>query len=315
MTKPITIDPNSRILITGGTGLVGRALSNALANEGFANVVSLGSRDCDLRDSAAVSQLMSINAPEYVFHLAARVHGIGGNTRYKSDILVDNVLINTNVVEHSRRVGVKKIVAMGSGCVYPELKGHEELFENQVWNGPPHPSEDSYAHSKRLMLAQLNAASEQYGLSSAFVISGNLFGPHDSFNIEEGHVIPSLVAKFHTAKQNGTSVSVWGSGVAIRDFTYSDDTARALISILRNLEGAVNMGSGMRHPIRDIVDTLHALTGVPVKWDANKPDGQLVRYYNLDRLMSTGFAASVGLAEGIRSTYQWYEQNWTTARK
>jgi GDP-L-fucose synthase len=315
MSTKITIDPASRILITGGTGLVGRALSRALAEEGLVNLVSVGSRDCDLRDSGAVSRLMANAAPDYVFHLAARVHGIGGNTRYKSDILVDNVLINTNVVEYARRAGVKKIVAMGSGCVYPELKGQEELFENQVWIGPPHPSEDSYAHSKRRMLAQLDAAKEQYGLSSAFVISGNLYGPHDSFNIEEGHVIPSLVAKFHAAKRNGTSVKVWGSGVAIRDFTYADDTARALVSILRNVEGAVNMGSGMRHPIRDIVDTLHALTGVPIEWDATKPDGQLVRFYNLDRLKSTGFVARVELSDGIRSTYEWYDQNWESARK
>lgn len=315
MNNPIDIDMSLRVLITGGTGLVGRALSRALADEGFDNVVSVGSRDCDLRDSVAVSKLMSQSNPDYVFHLAARVHGIGGNTRYKSDILFDNVLINTNVVEYSRRAGVKKIVAMGSGCVYPELKGQEELFENQVWIGPPHSSEDSYAHSKRLMLAQLDAAKEQYGLSSAFVISGNLYGLHDSFNVEEGHVIPSLVAKFHAAKRNGTPVRIWGSGVAIRDFTYADDTARALVAILRNLEGAVNMGSGMRHPIRDIVDTLHALTGVPIEWDATKPDGQLVRFYNLDRLMSTGFAARVALSDGIRSTYEWYERNWEVARK
>jgi GDP-L-fucose synthase len=253
--------------------------------------------------------------PDYVFHMAARVHGLGGNTLYKSDILVDNVLINTNVVEFARRTGVKKIVAMGSGCVYPELKGQQELFEDQVWLGPPHPSEDSYAHSKRLMLAQLHAAHEQYGLSFAFVISGNLYGPHDSFNVEEGHVIPSLVAKFHAARKNCTAVNVWGSGVAIRDFTYADDTARALIAILRNIEGPVNMGSGQRHPIRDIVDTLQSLTGVPVVWDSYKPDGQLVRYYNLERLASTGFVAKTALAEGIRQTYQWYEENASTARK
>jgi len=315
MNKPITIDPAARILITGGTGLVGRALSHALGDDGFSNIISVGSRDCDLRDSGAVSQLMTQVAPDYVFHLAARVHGIGGNTRYKSDILVDNVLINTNVVEHARRAGAKKIVAMGSGCVYPELKGQEELFENQVWTGPPHPSEDSYAHSKRLMLAQLDAAREQYGLSSAFVISGNLYGPHDSFNIEEGHVIPSLVAKFFVAARDGKPVQVWGSGVAIRDFSYCDDTASALIAILRNLEGAVNLGSGMRHPIRDIVQALHALTGVPIEWDANKPDGQLVRFYNLDKLEGTGFKAKVGLEDGIRRTYEWYVENSQVARK
>lgn len=315
MKNPVNIAPTSRMLITGGTGLVGRALSRALANEGFANIISLGSRDCDLRDSKAVSNLMAQASPDYVFHLAARVHGIGGNTRYKSDILVDNVLINTNVIESSRRAGVKKIVAMGSGCVYPELKGQEELFENQIWVGPPHPSEDSYAHSKRLMFAQLNAAKEQYSLSSAFVISGNLYGPHDNFNVEEGHVIPSLVAKFFAAKREGVPVRVWGSGAAIRDFSYCDDTADALIAILRGVEGPVNMGSGMRHAIRDIVNTLQSITQVEVEWDASKPDGQLVRYYNLEKLQSTGYTAKVDLDEGIRRTYDWYAENWQIARR
>lgn len=315
MLNLIEIAPNSKILVTGGTGLVGRALVSELHNQGLRNTVSLGSRDCDLRDALAVQNLMERECPDYVFHLAARVHGLGGNTMYKSDILVDNVLINTNVVEQSRRCGVKKIVAMGSGCVYPELKGQEELFEDQVWIGPPHPSEDSYAHAKRLMLAQLNAAREQYGFSSAFVISGNLYGAYDNFNVEEGHVTPSLVAKFHQAKLNETPVKVWGTGAAIRDFTYSVDVARALLAILRNVEGSVNMGSGHRHAIRDIVNILHSLTGVPVEWDSAKPDGQLVRYYNLDRLQSTGFKAEVTLEDGVSSTYDWYAANSKIARK
>jgi GDP-L-fucose synthase len=315
MPKTIEIDPSSKILVTGGTGLVGRALANELRDQGWLNIVSVGSRDGDLRDTLTVQAMMRRIRPDYIFHMAARVHGLGGNALYKSDVLVDNVLINTNVIEQARRWGVKKIVAMGSGCVYSEQKGQQELFEDQIWNGPPHPSEDSYAHAKRLMLAQLNAAREQYGLSSAFAISGNLYGPYDSFNVEEGHVIPSLIAKFHSAKRSGTPVKAWGNGVAVRDFTFADDTARALIAILRNLEGPVNMGSGYRHPIRDIVDTLRSLTGVPVEWDATKPDGQLIRFYNLDRLLSTGFAARVSLIDGIRATYEWYEKNWETARK
>jgi len=165
------------------------------------------------------------------------------------------------------------------------------------------------------MLAQLNAAKEQYGPSSAFVISGNLYGPHDNFNIDEGHVIPSLVAKFHEASITNKPVQVWGSGVAIRDFSYCDDTARALIAILCNLEGSVNMGSGMHHPIKDIVDTLHGLTNVPIEWDNTKPDGQLVRFYNLDKLKSTGFKAKVSLTKGIEQTFKWYKLNVQTARK
>jgi GDP-L-fucose synthase len=317
MQKNWEVDRHERVLITGGTGLVGRALSRVLADVAFADVISIGSRDCDLRDGDAVQKLFADIRPSYVFHLAARVHGIGGNKKYKSDILFDNVMINTNVIEFARRSGVKKIVAMGSGCVYPELKGQQELFEEQIWIGPPHPSEDSYAHSKRLMLAQLQAAKEQYGLASAFVISGNLYGPHDNFDVDEGHVTPSLVAKFFKASQNGQPVKVWGSGVAIRDFTYCDDAARALYEVLLKVEGPINMGSGFRHPIRDIVLTLQKICGdsVRIEWDPSKPDGQLERYYNLDKLKATGFQAKVKLAEGIQKTYDWYSANWQTARR
>jgi len=317
MQKNWEVDRHERVLITGGTGLVGRALSRVLADVAFADVISIGSRDCDLRDGDAVQKLFADIRPSYVFHLAARVHGIGGNKKYKSDILFDNVMMSTNVIEFARRSGVKKIVAMGSGCVYPELKGQQELFEEQIWIGPPHPSEDSYAHSKRLMLAQLQAAKEQYGLASAFVISGNLYGPHDNFDVDEGHVTPSLVAKFFKASQNGQPVKVWGSGVAIRDFTYCDDAARALYEVLLKVEGPINMGSGFRHPIRDIVLTLQKICGdsVRIEWDPSKPDGQLERYYNLDKLKATGFQAKVKLAEGIQKTYDWYSANWQTARR
>ena len=317
MNSAIEIDSSARFLVTGGTGLVGHALVKALAERGFGNVTAVGSRDYDLRDSGAVAKMIAEISPEYVFHLAARVHGIGGNKKYKSDILYENVMINTNVIEQSRRGGVKKIVAMGSGCVYPELKGQEELFENQIWIGPPHASEDSYAHSKRLMLAQLDAARNQYGLASAFAISGNLYGPFDNFDAEDGHVTPSLVAKFFAAKNSGKPVRVWGSGVAIRDFSYCDDAADALVDIMHKLEGPVNLGSGFRHPIRDIVATLQTLCGdsVKVEWDATKPDGQLERYYNLDKLKDIGFKAKVSLAEGVRRTYEWYEANSLTARK
>src|SRR5690606_29462156 len=314
MSQSKLLHHNARILITGGTGLVGKALHETLRSLGFQSSIPVGSRDFDLRDDHAVRQMYADTRPDVVFHLAARVHGLGGNTKYKSDILYENVLINTHVVEHARRAGVKKIVAMGSGCVYPELKGQQELFESQIWIGPPHGSEDSYAHSKRLMLAQLDAAGEQYGLVSAFAISGNLYGPHDNFDPENGHVIPSLITKFHRASLDGGPVKVWGSGVAIRDFSYCDDAARALVSIMQCAEGPINLGSGFRHPIRDIVNELQTLAGgVTVEWDATKPDGQLERYYNLDRLEETGFAAKTRLADGLRLTYNWYKDHSQTA--
>ena len=311
------IDRNECVLITGGTGLVGRALTTVLTDKGFSNVNSIGSTHCDLRDGKAAATLFSQLKPSYLFHLAARVHGIGGNSKFKADILFDNVMINTNVLEYARRAGVRKIIAMGSGCVYPELKGQQELYEEQIWIGPPHPSEDSYAHSKRLMLAQLQAMKEQDGLSSAFAISGNLYGLHDNFDKNYGHVTPSLIAKFFDASQSGQPVKVWGSGVAIRDFSYCEDAANALFEIMLKVEGPVNIGSGYRHAIKDIVSVLKSICGesVKVEWDSSRPDGQLVRYYNLDKLKATGFTAKVPLVEGVKRTYEWYATNSKSARK
>lgn len=312
----VQLEKSARFLVTGGTGLVGRALVVLLRNEGYTNVIGVGSKDFDLRSDSAVAQMYADTRPDFVFHLAARVYGIGGNQRYKSDVLYENVLINTNVVEHGRRSGVKKLVAMGSGCVYPELRGVEELREEQIWLGPPHPSEDSYAHSKRLMLAQLIAAKEQYGFHSAFAISGNLYGPHDSFDIDYGHVTPALVAKFFKAKRDGTSVRIWGSGIAVRDFSHADDAALGLLAVLRSADGPINLGSGMRHAIREIVDALIDATGgtVKIEWDASKPDGQHRRFYDMSRLWATGFRPHVTLREGVRSTYEWYAANWPNVR-
>jgi GDP-L-fucose synthase len=312
----VQIEKSSRFLITGGTGLVGRALVTLLQDEGYTNVIAVGSKDFDLRSDGATAQMYADTRPDFVFHLAARVYGIGGNQRYKSDVLYENVLINTNVVEHGRRARVKKLVAMGSGCVYPELPGVEELREEQIWLGPPHPSEDSYAHSKRLMLAQLIAAKEQYGFQSAFAISGNLYGPHDSFDIEYGHVTPALVAKFFKAKRDGMPVRIWGSGIAVRDFSHADDAALGLLAVLRHTEGPINLGSGMRHAIREIVEVLVEATGgtVKIEWDASKPDGQHRRFYDMSRLWATGFRPRVTLREGVKTTYDWYAARWPNVR-
>ena len=304
----------ARYLITGGSGLVGRALTEQMRSLGATSVVSLSSSDCDLRDRDAVAAVFKAARPDFVFHLAARVYGLGGNAAFKSDVLVDNVLINTNVIEQSRLCGTQKIIAMGSGCVYPELGDRSELCEDQVWLGPPHSSEDSYAHAKRLMLAHLNATREQHGTRSAFVISGNLYGPHDNFNTETGHVIPSLIAKFHRARATTGVVSPWGSGIAMRDFTHANDMAAALLHVLENFEGVINIGSGYRHRIEEIVTILAKLTGVQVSWDRSKPDGQLHRYYNLDKVKALGFTPRWDLVNGVIETYKWYDSNTDIAR-
>ncbi len=311
------MDKAARIIITGGTGLVGTALAAAFADAGFHNILPLGSRDCDLLDWRQTKQFFLENPCDYVVHLAARVYGIMGNMCNKGTSFLDNVLINTHTIEGSRLAGARKIVAMGSGCVYPYPPPGLPLTEDMVWSGKPHESEDSYAHAKRAMLAQLIAYHEQYSLSYAFVISGNLYGPNDKFDPEYGHVTPALVRKFHEARLSNSEVVVWGTGTARRDFMYSQDVARALMAITDDVEGAVNLGSGRVHAIREIVDTLAKITGLEDKviWDREKPDGQDHRAYDLSKLFATGFRPRVTLDEGLHATYAWYAAQAGNARK
>ncbi len=297
---------NEKILITGGKGMVGHALCRLLKQLGCREVTAVGSQDFDLRDFNQAHLLFKKTNPKYVFHLAGKVYGLGGNALHKADVLYDNVMINTNTIECSRRFGIKKIVMMGSGCIYPEGEKGKGLTEDQIWFGEPHSSEDSYAHAKRLALAQLMANKNQYGMEYAYAISGNLYGEFDKFDTEKGHVVPSLIAKFCAAKKFNRKAVVWGTGAAIRDFSYSGDAARALVCLMNHGSGPINIGSGFLHSIKDIVDILSEYTQTEVIWDSSKPDGQLERYYDLSKLKSLGFEAKTDLREGLKKTLLWY---------
>jgi len=305
------MNSSDRVLITGSGGLVGSALVEFLKAQGFANILTPRSGELDLRDAQATNTYFKREKPDLVYHLAARVYGILGNMENKGLSFYDNVLINLNVVEAARRAGVRKTVAMGSGAVYPYPPPRELLHEDDLWSGKPHPSEDSYAHSKRAMLAQLDAYSEQYDMDFAFAISGNLYGPGDKFDIRHGHVTPSLVAKFYQAQQSGGAVSVWGNGSAKRDFMFSRDAARALFCLMQKGTGAVNIGSGQIHSIRDVVDAIADATGLAdrVEWDESMPNGQEFRAYDLGRLNSLGFVAETTLRDGVAETFEWYSRN------
>ncbi len=311
------MEKKSRILITGGNGLVGYALKKVLNEQGYENVYTPSSKEYDLTNMEQTLKMFAKIKPDYVFHNAARVYGIMGNMKNKGLSYLDNVTINTNVVEASRLFEVKKIVAMGSGCVYPYPSPGLPLQEDMMWMGYPHHSEDSYAISKRAMLAQLNAYKESYDTKFAFVISGNLYGPHDKFDEEFGHVTPALISKFYRAYTQGDDIVVWGDGSAQRDFLFSYDVAQALINIMLHIEGAVNMGSGNVIKIKDIVDALADITGLEdkIKWDATKPNGQDYRAYDLTKLLSTGFDAKYGLAKGLKITWDWFCENQNLIRK
>jgi GDP-L-fucose synthase len=308
MTGAPSMQADSRIAVTGGKGLVGSALVRVLRQAGYRNVLAMGSADCNLLDWNTTREYFAEHRPEYVFHVAARVFGVLGHMRNKGVAYLDNILINTHAIEAARLAGVQKIVAMGSGCVYPHPAPGTPVTEDMVWFGQPHHAEDSYAHAKRAMLAQLIAYQEQYQLPYAFVISGNMYGPDDKFDTEFGQVTPALVSKFHEAKRSGGEVTVWGHGTARRDFLYSEDAGRAMVAIMHGVEGAVNMGSGTINSIRDLAETLGAITGLRdrIVWDTSKPDGQDHRAYDLSRLFATGFRPQTSFAEGLRATYDAY---------
>lgn len=298
---------DAKILITGGSGLVGSTLVDELRKQGYFNLFPLSRRGCDLRDFESVKNVFGSIKPEIVFHNAATVYGIGGNKQHQASVFLDNVLINTHVIEASQQVGVKKIVAMGTVAAYPEPKV-VPIKEEQIWDGPPHASESSYGHAKRAMLAQLLAYQDNYGLDYAYAISTNLYGPNDKFDIQNGHVIPSLIRKFYEAKKNDSQVSVWGDGTAKRDFLYAKDLARALTLMMNKHTGSINVASGIETEIKEVVSVLSDYFGMSgkVTWDSSMPNGRACYEMDLTHLNSIGFKSEYDLECGLKQTLDWF---------
>jgi GDP-L-fucose synthase len=302
------LNKSDKIVVTGAAGLMGSALVDHLRSEGYENVVPLKRADCDLLDTPATFAFLERSRPDHVFHAAARVYGLGGSMKHQGASFYANCVINENVIEGSRRAGARKVTAMGTGAVYPFPSPGLPLKEDMIFLGRPHPAQAGYANAKRAMLAMLEAYQESYGLKWAYIVSGNLFGPRDRFDIELGNVVPSLIKKFYDAKKSGGTVQVWGDGSAERDFIYVKDAARAALAVMSGVDGAVNMGSGGVYSIRAVVDVLSELTGMSgrIEWDRSKPNGQAYRAYDLTKLHAAGFAPKYSLRAGLEETWNWY---------
>lgn len=307
---------SNRILVTGATGLVGHALIDELRANGCVDVFAPSRQDCDLCDQKAVENLMATIRPTVVYHLAARVAGIMGNINNAAGAYVDNIRINTNVIDAAYKAGVSKIVAMGTTATYSDM-APLPMQEEDIWLGPPHESEAAYGHAKRAMLAQLQAYNKQYGLKYAYCISTNLYGPGDKFDEQNGHVLPSLISKFHRAMTNGGSVTVWGDGSPQRDFLFSQDAAKALCLIAEKGEGAINLATGIYVSIRDLVYLLADVVGFDgeIVWDKEKPNGQMLRQYSTEKLKSLDFQPNYSLREGLEKTYEWFVGNLESVRR
>lgn len=304
-----------RVLVTGSAGVVGTALTTELRARGY-EVVPSTSQDGDLRDPKVAERIVGDAEADAVVHLAARVHGLMGNISAQGRAYLDNIRINTNVVEAARAAGVRKFVGMGSTAVYSDVVPLP-MNESTVWMGPPHQSESGYAHAKRAMIAQLEAYNDEYGLDYAVTLSTNLYGPADRFDEAHGHVLPSLVSKFHRAVTTGTDVTVWGTGTPTRDFLYASDAARALRIVMESGSGVINLATGTSVTIREAVETLAKVTQFQgdVVWDASRPDGQHARTYDVTKIRALGWEPQVSLADGIDATYRWYSDNLAIARR
>jgi GDP-L-fucose synthase len=312
----VEFSADDRILVTGATGMLGGAIARILRETTAAHVLAPARIELDLIDSQSVRRYFEEARPTHVFHPAAKVFGLGGNTRFPGQMYFENAIMNANVIDAARVTGTRKISGVGTGCVYPVMYDGQFLDEKQIWDGPPHGSEWAYAQAKRGMLTQLSAYQQQYGLDYVFPICGNLYGPNDLFNVEYGHVIPSLIAKFHLAQQQNEPVTVWGTGIAVRDFSFVDDAAQAIIAAHKSLSGPVNVASGNIHSIRDVVEILDDLTNssLEIRWDSSKPDGQGRRFYSLEKLGSSGFSPTYSLKDGLEATWNWYQSNYPNVR-
>ena len=297
---------NSKILVTGATGVVGIALQKELLNN-YNNCLFVGSKDYNLISLYETQELFEEYRPDYVFHLAGCVYGILGNLNNKGKSFYNNLMINTNVVECCKNFKVKKVLCMGTGAMYG-IRAQIPLKEIELFNGRPHLSEYSYAQAKRAMLSQLEAYNFEYGLDFVCPISCNLFGEGDRFNLENGHVIPMLIRKFRAAYNNNTEVEVWGDGKIYRDFLYSKDVARLLILLMNNYSGVANIGSGTISSIDDIVNILSNLTQVKYYYN-NKLGGQRERLYDLSIIKNLGFNSKCSLEAGLIYTYNWFVKN------
>ena len=305
---------NKRILITGGTGFLGRHLVREFRKAHYTDVVAVGSRDFDLREEAEVIRMFETIAPQIVIHLAARVGGIGANREHPAEFFYDNIRMGIYTLHHAWRFGCEKFVAIGTVCAYPKFTP-VPFKEDDLWNGYPEETNAPYGLAKKMLLVQAQAYRQQYDFNAIYLLPVNLYGPEDNFDLESSHVIPALIRKFLEAVENHEpEVVVWGTGKASREFLYVEDAARAirLATERYNEPDPVNIGSGFEIPIRELVNIIAELTGFKgqIRWDTSKPDGQPRRRLDTTRAMEAfGFKAQIDFYEGLKRTIEWYKKH------
>jgi GDP-L-fucose synthase len=313
------MQPDTRIVVTGGTGFLGRHLMDALEAKGFGNTTTFGSRDYDLTREADVERMMRALEPEAIVHLAAIVGGIGANRVHPGTFFYRNLMMGTMLMEHARRAGVRKFLSVGTICSYPKFTP-VPFREEDLWKGYPEETNAAYGLAKKMLLVQSEAYRQEFGFDATNVLLVNLYGPGDNFDPESSHVIPALIRKCFEALDSGSrEMEVWGTGQATREFLYVEDAAEALALALDRLDDSepVNLGSGREISIRDLVQKIASAVGYEgrVRWNTDKPDGQPRRSLDTSRAERIlGWKARTSFDEGLRRTVEWYRANRAEAR-
>lgn len=310
------MNKDSKIYVAGHNGMVGSAIVRKLENEGFFNIVVRTSKELDLKNQQAATDFFAKEKPEYVFLAAAKVGGIHANNVYRAEFLFDNLNIQNNVIDSAYRNGVKKLLFLGSSCIYPRL-AQQPLKEEYLLTGLLEQTNEPYAIAKIAGIKMCDAYRSQYGCNYISVMPTNLYGPNDNYDLNNSHVLPALIRKFHTAKkENKPFVEVWGSGKPLREFLHVDDLADACFFLMQtyNESGLVNIGVGEDMSIKELALLIKKIIGYQgdLQFDTSKPDGTLRKLLDVTKLHSLGWKHKINLEEGIESVYQGVKDKLTT---
>lgn len=302
------MEKQAKIYIAGHNGMVGSAIHRKLKSEGFSNFLVRSSKELDLRNQLQVAEFFSKEKPEYVFLAAAKVGGIVANNTYRADFLYENLMIQSNVIDSAYRNGVKKLMFLGSSCIYPKM-APQPLKEEYLLTGELEPTNEPYAIAKIAGIKMCDAYRSQYGCNFISVMPTNLYGPNDNYDLKNSHVLPALLRKFHTAKmENSPSVEIWGSGSPLREFLHADDLAAACYYLMQhyNEPGLVNIGVGHDISIKDLALLIKKIVGYSgdLKFDSSKPDGTPRKLMDVSKLHAFGWKHTIELEDGIAAVYK-----------
>ena len=304
------MEQDAKIYVAGHRGMVGSAMVRRLQAAGFNNIVTRSSGELDLRDQAAVAAFFAAEKPTYVVLAAAKVGGINANNIYRAEFLRDNLLMECNVIHESYVQGVKKLLFLGSSCIYPKM-APQPLQENALLTGPLEETNEPYAIAKIAGIKLCDAYRSQYGCNFISAMPTNLYGPHDNYNLKNSHVLPALIRKFHDAKVTGApEVEVWGTGTPRREFLHVDDLADACFWLLENYNepGLVNVGTGTDLSIRELAEMVGRIVGYDghIRFNSEYPDGTPRKLMDVSKLAEWGWQARIGLEEGLSGVYAEY---------